>query len=77
MEKINDGGPAFPYDEIVGIPGMSLRQLYALGAMIGFISNPNMRVTDTSISSEEAISQAAFKLADAMIAEEKNNGPQS
>jgi hypothetical protein len=61
MKKINDGGLAFPYDEIVGIPGMSLRQLYALGAMIGLLSG--------SWTSNHLIVDKAFKLADAMIEE--------
>lgn len=72
MAAINDGGPAFPQNWEEGDraqfinPGMSLRDWFAGQALAGLVpvGNP-MTVNNRPV----AIEQAAYILADAMLAE--------
>jgi hypothetical protein len=72
MSRKKDGGPAYPTPpDCFG--GMSKRELYAMAAMKGLCSNPNVATrfptNDADIRALEHLAQAAFKVADAMIAE--------
>jgi hypothetical protein len=64
MEKIDDGGPAFPGDAI-GRRGMSLRDWLAGKAMEGMLA------CSKTTGSKKDIAYDAYSQADAMIAESK------
>lgn len=70
MSKINDGGLAFPWEDMSdssGVPmpnpGMSLRDYFAAHAMSGFLANPEEE------RHHGMVAIAAYAVADAMIAE--------
>lgn len=67
MEKINDGGPAFPNRPEMTIDspgcGMTLRDYFAAKSMQGFCADHS----NTEMP-EKAIAIAAYMMADAMIA---------
>lgn len=75
MEKINDGGPAFParkYNDsdlqgepTIYMPGMSLRDYFAGQALIGLLAFPHSH-RDTRI---DTFAENAVAYADALIAE--------
>lgn len=81
MNKINDGGPAFPrpMSEIAGVclagqDGMSLRDYFAAKALVGVLAQhyggddevgPNW----SAQGQEPEIAATAYSLADAMLAE--------
>jgi hypothetical protein len=77
-ERINDGGPAFPFREQDGeggyqrFPGMSLRDYFAAAAMTGIIGQ------SAWCGDVAPVVQAAFIIADAMLAarerKESSNG---
>ena len=70
-----DGGPMFPIATIVngngdvqpGWNGASLRDWFAGQALVALLSNPNATVDD-GIAAEKAFSDAAYKMADALLA---------
>ena len=70
MEKINDGGPAFP-QMIAGNdePGMSLRDWFAGQALAGFLANPEtMKALDRASAIGCApLAKLAYEAADAML----------
>ncbi len=86
MSKQNDGGPAFPKPTTLVTanepwqpwneeqPGMSLRDYFAAQALNGFLSG---RVTfvDNNNPNENNFAIAAYKVADAMIAERIKERP--
>ena len=67
MELKDDGGPAYPADDLSDIHGMSLRDAAALAALqgivAGYMSNPDM-----SGLSPQMIADESFQYADAFIA---------
>jgi hypothetical protein len=64
---INDGGPAFPFQDGYGrVSGMTLRQYYAGQVLIGIMANPN----STAVTSN-AIATWCFNMADAMLKAEQ------
>jgi hypothetical protein len=74
--KTNDGGPAFPHvmshcqtaNESEMYPGLSLRDYFAAAALTGILSNVQaMRANPPLLHAERA--EAAYKAADAMLAE--------
>jgi hypothetical protein len=80
-ERINDGGPAFPFREQDGeggyerFPGMSLRDYCAAAAMQGLMGNSGgpwqadpMRGTGWCNSDASLVALTAYDIADAMIA---------
>lgn len=80
MSKINDGGPAFPINPETGIShkgeiyreamGMSLRDRIAIEALGGMLSHPaRYKPRDAFQCWNAAISEEAYELADAMLAE--------
>lgn len=65
MDKINDGGPAFPIPGLqddADFNGMSLRDYFAAKAMQGICANP-----DTWGLMVPQISERAYMMADAML----------
>ncbi len=72
MDKINDGGPAFPLQSIgpefaPGYAGMSLRDYFAAKAMQGFCA------MEVSIEcSADDIADDAYEMADAMLRAREN-----
>ena len=70
MEKLKDGGPAFPVqDEMSCIHGMSLRDYFAAKAM-----QQLMIIEQKNRDGVYVIPVAAYRMADAMIkAREQNN----
>lgn len=69
MQKINDGGPAFPSTRKVGsvelaAGGMTLRDYFAAKAMQGMFAAD----TDTSVMPIERKVDEAYRIADAMLA---------
>ncbi len=78
-ERINDGGPAFPFREQDGeggyqrFPGMFLRDYFAAAALTGMLSDPDAGKVDWKDLTEEA-----YEAADAMLAarerKESSNG---
>jgi hypothetical protein len=68
-EKLNDGGPAFPFREQDGeggyerFPGMSLRDYFAAAAMQGTLAGPT-----GGPNTYEGLADAAYSAADAMLA---------
>lgn len=70
-EKTNNGGPAFPvYDhhadgqQFLAVTGMDLRDYFAAKAMQAYFTDPNVGFGSDVI---EAGSQAAYRIADAML----------
>lgn len=69
MNEQKHGGPAFPNSKQVGQAliitegGMTLRDYFAAKAMQGLLADSNV------IGSTENVSTAAYKMADAMLAE--------
>lgn len=67
-----DGGPAFGHGDPTngGDPGMSKREVYALGALVGLLTRP------VDLHDPEALANCCFDLADAMLKarEQSNNG---
>ena len=68
MNKQKHGGPAFPNSRHVGEltvvdGGMTLRDYFAAKAMQGLLADSNV------IGSTKNVSTAAYKMADAMLAE--------
>lgn len=79
-EKKHDGGSAFPHAAWPEIKGMSKREFYAFGAMIGMIQAGTFIIDeekDIQLSTGEIMkqitnprtqgSETAFKIADAML----------
>jgi hypothetical protein len=79
MDKINDGGPAFPSGETVtemradgstytysAAPGMTLRDYFAAKFMQGFIAAPD-RETEYSHVTKDECAKRAYQMADAML----------
>lgn len=69
MEKINDGGPAFPSHGTMGevvCEGMTLRDYFAAKAMQGMYASD----TDSwnANGNEDARAKGAYEMADAMLA---------
>lgn len=68
VEKINNGGPAFPVssDNYAGpdSTGLNLRDYFAAKAMQAYFTDPNVGFGSDVI---EAGSQAAYRIADAML----------
>lgn len=72
MSKHPNGGPAFPSELGVNFErGMSKRELYALGALIGWGAGRNNGDTfNNSQASDPAhVAESCFAYADAFIAE--------
>ena len=74
-KKIEDGGPAFPYEEHNGDGtlyrdhfGMMLRDYFAAKAMAGFCANPAHAMLDGPDQFAESAKEA-YAIADALIAE--------
>lgn len=66
MDKINDGGPAFPRDhQHQGHNGMTLRDYFAAQALQGIESSQGN--SGFFISTPEDIAARAYHLADAML----------
>ena len=64
----NDGGPAFPRPYMVsGTPGMSLRDWFAGQAMVGLMSDPGLRPSNTD--EFEHMATRLYQVADAMLKE--------
>jgi tetrahydromethanopterin S-methyltransferase subunit D len=69
MDKVNDGGPAFPiplapgelYTETGSGCGMTLRDWFAGHALTGLMSNTTMPCAP--------LAETAYRVADAMLAE--------
>ena len=82
-----DGGPAFPYGDSIndGDVGMSLRDWYAGLAMQGALSNRAFcdggidlfLVSQCRNSSFDALAQAAYNMADAMIKERNSDAQEN
>jgi hypothetical protein len=65
--QINNGGPAFPYDDGPCVKaGMTLRDYFAAKAMQGDIAS--MRPDQDPASTAKEISERAYFIADAMLA---------
>jgi hypothetical protein len=67
MEKINDGGPAFPQNDATvnrlnNIDGMSLRDYFAGQALMGSLACPN-----SVVNTVNGFASVSYMLADAMI----------
>lgn len=72
MSKTNNGGPAFPFPVAHGSnapKGMSLRDWFAGQALAGMCAHQ-----DTWGLGVPQIAEAAFALADAMLAEREKGG---
>lgn len=71
MSKIDDVGPAFPMATVDGWvqPGMTLRDWFAGHALAGLCANNYYPETSCEITA-----LAAYRLADAMIAEGNKDG---
>ncbi|UQN68298.1 hypothetical protein L0Z11_11435 [Burkholderia multivorans] len=67
MDKINDGGPAFPFvepsTECNVANGMTLRDYFAAKAMQGMCAHPDTWGESTF----EGVAQRAYEIADAML----------
>lgn len=74
-ERVKDGGPAFPHDNLelgdrhlIAQPGMSLRDWFAGQAIAGMLSNSNgLMVKDKRVQDEKSYAFAAYAVADAML----------
>ena len=60
MEKINDGGTAFPWSNN---SGMSLRDYFAAHAMMGMLAAPDKEDPAT----QRGVAEHAYRQADAML----------
>jgi len=69
MEKINDGGPAFPCVDARGFvsTGMTLRDWFAGQALAGIMANPKMLLAIESMKQDPAT--CAYDVASFMMAE--------
>jgi len=92
-QKINDGGPAFPWDEkhsdgshYHGNPGMTLRDWFAgqfAAAMVTATSadsdhpNPDYRREADGPTVADRVATIAYQLADAMLRARGNTSPPS
>lgn len=79
MSKINDGGPAFPFEEMHtdgthyhSHPGLSLRDYFAAKAMQGDISS--MQAHEDPASAAHHIAARAYAVADAMLKAREEGG---
>ena len=61
MDK-KTGGPAFPTPEL---DGMTLRDAFAIGSLVGLVSKYNI----VKPGDQDTIAEMAYSLADAMLAE--------
>lgn len=73
MDKINDGGPAFPprLDPKTHPSGMTLRDYFAAKAMQGMLADPQTRESCTEDQEEKwmrSFARVCYEFADAMIA---------
>lgn len=74
MQKINDGGPAFPADPHA-VAGMTLRDYFATKAMQGILADRENvlrfhEIGETELVSPESLTAAAaYQMADAAIKE--------
>lgn len=79
MSDIEDGGSAFPHTIITGqhnTSGMSLRDWFAGQALAGLLADPT---TDTHVPpalAQSAFADAAYRFADAMLAERQKEREQ-
>ena len=72
MSDKKDGGSAFPLPNPLVSTGLSKREFYALGALIGAMSimgNPKMDVQKGLDATN--LAKSCFEVADAMITESK------
>lgn len=76
---MNDGGFAFPVAVHVENPGMTLRDYFAGQALAGMTANPDIQEfiesqleLDRWPDGPRAFAHFAYRIADAMIAEKKN-----
>jgi hypothetical protein len=79
VEKINDGGTAFPIVETSSCgstsPGMSLRDYFAAAALQGLCASFDGPCLDDAFVS--SVSRRAFDVADAMIAARERKEPKA
>ena len=71
MDKINDGGPAFPNDAAAlrkEQEGMSLRDHFSSRAMQAWLSGHVAHYGHESFWALDALAQSSYEMADAMIA---------
>lgn len=75
MDKIKDGGPAFPMPGMTGLPngefvygdhGMTLRDYFAAKAMQGYLASMSPHTEPAEFASR--IAEDAYTIADAMLA---------
>jgi hypothetical protein len=68
-KTIDDGGPAFPVQDMSKwqVPGMSLRIYLAAKAMQGMLANQNQDWAPLDANSQEAVVRGAYEIADAML----------
>jgi hypothetical protein len=69
-QPIDDGGPAFPYEDArPGRSGMSLRDYFAAKAMAAFVINRDLpsEPTSTYYIDIVAVADGAYRMADAML----------
>lgn len=79
--KIDDGGPAFPQTRDNGPEdgfayarkGISVRDFFAAQALAGLLVTWKPHVTDLA-TAEKGAAIAAYRIADAMLAERKQGG---
>lgn len=79
MDKIDDGGPAFPSNGSMGEvcqEGMSLRDYFAGQALMGLLNNSEARIESdlSDRTNAEILSSNYYFMADAMIAQRSKNG---
>ena len=70
MDKINDGGPAFPNDAAAlrkEQEGMRLRDYFASRAMQAWLSGHVAHYGHENFWALDAIAQSSYEMADAMI----------
>lgn len=69
MDKVNDGGPAFPASEYLNqTAGMSLRDYFAGQALVGILScGDGLLTTNKALRDEDLAAKNAYLLADAML----------
>ena len=65
-----DGGPAFAHGDPTngGDPGMSKREVYALGALVGLLGR------GANLHGPETLANCCFEMADAMLKARQSNG---
>lgn len=68
--SIEDGGPAFPINRDMWMPGMSLRDWFAGQAMDSAAAAVHL-----NFMASERIAEAAYSLADAMLAQRRKGAP--